>query len=108
MKVLENILEKHITKMLGRTDESYVSIEDMKKQPEWDVTIEAMKEASGLNLVEIKCLESRLELLNMFKKLRDDHGYFGGYDNGQIIDREIKECVDRLKTIEDEGKVSPN
>jgi hypothetical protein len=40
----DEILEKHLLLMLGRTDESYVSIEEMKKQPEWNAVISAMIE----------------------------------------------------------------
>jgi len=52
--------------------------------------------------VEVERINSQLELLNMFKRLRDNHGYFGGYDNGQVIDREINERVELLKQLEDE------
>jgi hypothetical protein len=44
----EEILEKHLLKMIGRTKESYVSIEDMKQTPEWQVTIDAMEEYAQL------------------------------------------------------------
>lgn len=40
----EIILEKHLQSMLGRLAHSYTSIEEMKKTPEWETTIEAMKE----------------------------------------------------------------
>lgn len=36
-------------------------------------------------------IEARLVPLNMFKELREKHGYFGGHDNGQVIDREIND-----------------
>jgi hypothetical protein len=38
------ILEKHLSSMVGRVTESYVSIDEMKEQPEWQVTIDAMIE----------------------------------------------------------------
>jgi hypothetical protein len=34
--------------MLKRTDESYVSVDEMKKQPEWQATINAMLEYSEM------------------------------------------------------------
>lgn len=40
----EQILEKHLLLMLKRTDESYVSIDEMKQQPEWQAAINAMIE----------------------------------------------------------------
>lgn len=40
----DEILEKHLLLMLARTNESYASIEEMKKQPEWQTTINAMVE----------------------------------------------------------------
>lgn len=40
----EQILEKHLLSMLGRTDESYVSVDEMKQQPEWQAVINAMLE----------------------------------------------------------------
>ena len=48
----DEILEKHLSLMLGRTDQSYVSIDEMKKQPEWQATINAMVEY-GDKLVEV-------------------------------------------------------
>lgn len=44
MTTPEEILEKHLTLMLGRTDMSFVSIEEMREQPEYQATIDAMKE----------------------------------------------------------------
>jgi hypothetical protein len=34
-------------------------------------------------------IDARLKPLLLFKELRIKHGYFGGPDNGQVIDREI-------------------
>ena len=42
---LEEILSKHLAKMLNITSESFKDIEEMKKLPEWQTCIEAMKEA---------------------------------------------------------------
>jgi hypothetical protein len=44
MSLAEKILEKHLKEMIGRVEESYDSIEEMKKQPEWEATIKAMTE----------------------------------------------------------------
>lgn len=40
----EQILEKHLLLMLKRTDQSYVSVDEMKQQPEWQATTNAMLE----------------------------------------------------------------
>jgi hypothetical protein len=40
----EEYLRKHLSLMINRTKESFVSIEEMKAQPEWDATINAMDE----------------------------------------------------------------
>ena len=49
--------------------------------------VELFKQAKKMHKQEI--IEARLVPLNMFKELREKHGYFGGHDNGQVIDREI-------------------
>lgn len=46
-----------------------------------------IEQAKEMHKQEI--IEARLVPLNMFKELREKHGYFGGHDNGQVIDREI-------------------
>ena len=48
-----------------------------------------LNQAKELHKQEI--IEARLVPLNMFKELREKHGYFGGHDNGQVIDREIND-----------------
>lgn len=35
MKTAEEILKKHISKMIGRSEDLFHSIDDMKKLPEW-------------------------------------------------------------------------
>jgi hypothetical protein len=50
---------------------------------------ELLKKAKEMEKGQI--IEARLKTLLLFKKLREKHGYFGGYDNGQVIDREINE-----------------
>jgi hypothetical protein len=51
--IAEEILEKHLLLMLKRTDESYVSVDEMKKQPEWQATINAMLEYSEMQALRI-------------------------------------------------------
>jgi hypothetical protein len=46
----DEILEKHLSLMLGRTDESYISIDEMKQSPEWQTTINAMIEYAKQDL----------------------------------------------------------
>jgi len=36
-------------------------------------------------------IDARLKPLLLFRELRIKHGYFGGYDNGQVIEREINQ-----------------
>lgn len=38
----EEILEKHLLLMVKRTDQSYVSVDEMKNLPEWQAVINAM------------------------------------------------------------------
>ena len=57
----EEILEKHLLLMLKRTDESYVSVDEMKKQPEWQATINAMLEYSEMQALRIHDVVWRCE-----------------------------------------------
>ena len=43
-EVAIEILDRRISSFLGRTDQSYQSLEEMKKAPEYEVTLEAMLE----------------------------------------------------------------
>ena len=45
MKAAEEYLIKYLIPMLNRIDNSYVSIDEMKETPEWDITIKAIKQA---------------------------------------------------------------
>ncbi len=49
----EQILEKHLSLMLKRTDQSYVSVDEMKQQPEWQATINAMLEYGEIQALRI-------------------------------------------------------
>ncbi len=49
----EQILEKHLLLMLKRTDQSYVSVDEMKEQPEWQATINAMLEYGEMQALRI-------------------------------------------------------
>lgn len=54
----EQILEKHLLLMLNRTDQSYVSVDEMKQQPEWQATINAMLEygeIQSLRIHDVSC-----------------------------------------------------
>jgi len=69
----EQILEKHLLLMIGRTDQSYASIEEMKKQPEWQTTINAMLEyaeqqaLSQHDVIKSVCDQCRFENECRFK-----------------------------------------
>lgn len=45
MKTAEQILESHLTSMLSRTKESYVTIDEMKQVPEWEACVNAIEQA---------------------------------------------------------------
>lgn len=49
----EQILEKHLLLMLKRTDQIYVSVDEMKEQPEWQATINAMLEYGEMQALRI-------------------------------------------------------
>jgi hypothetical protein len=45
VKTAEEILESHLTSMLSRTKDSYVSIDEMKQVPEWGACVNAIEQA---------------------------------------------------------------
>ena len=45
MKKAEDYLLEHLTPLLGRAELAFNDIEEIKQQPEWDVTIAAIKQA---------------------------------------------------------------
>ena len=45
MKTAEEILESHLTSMLSRTEDSYVTIDEMKQVPEWEACVNAIEQA---------------------------------------------------------------
>lgn len=49
MKTKEEILEKHLKTMINQSNQSYSDISEMKEQPEWEVTINAMQEYANAN-----------------------------------------------------------
>lgn len=55
----EQVLEKHLSLMLKRTDQSYVSIDEMKQQPEWQATINAMLEYGEIQALRIHDVKRR-------------------------------------------------
>lgn len=59
----EQILEKHLLLMLKRTDESYVSVDEMKQQPEWQATINAMLEYGEMQALRIHDVVGQSEQL---------------------------------------------
>jgi hypothetical protein len=80
----EEILEKHLLLMLKRTDESYVSVDEMKKQPEWQATINAMLEYSEMQALRIHDVVNRRELLLDF----------ADYSESDKTSQTTDECVD--------------
>ena len=57
----EQILEKHLLLMIKRTDQSYVSVDEMKQQPEWQATINAMLEYGEMQALRIHDVVGRSE-----------------------------------------------
>ena len=45
--------------MLKRTDESYVSVDEMKQQPEWQATINAMLEYGEIQALRIQDVSNK-------------------------------------------------
>lgn len=74
----EYVLDNHLKLMLGRTSESYVSIDEMKKQPEYSATIDAMEPFANLRVEQEKDkikLELFESLLESFKGVHSDYHY---------------------------------
>lgn len=61
----EQILEKHLLSMLKRTEQSYVAVDEMKKQPEWQATINAMIEYGEMQSLCIHDVVGQNEQLNV-------------------------------------------
>lgn len=61
----EKILSKHLESMLERTDQSYCSIDEMKAQPEWDASMQAMIEFAKLH-VEAARFVDKDSILNSY------------------------------------------
>jgi len=73
----EQILEKHLLSMLGRTDESYVSVDEMKQQPEWQAVINAMLEYGEMQALRTHGVVVELPKVNSkdFKDWLKSQGY---------------------------------
>ena len=59
----EEILEKHLLLMVKRTDQSYASVDEMKKLPEWQAVINAMLEYGEMQALLIHDVVGRSEQL---------------------------------------------
>lgn len=44
MKSAEEILESHLTSMLSRTEDSYVTIDEMKQAPGWETCVKEIEQ----------------------------------------------------------------
>jgi len=60
----------------------------------------SFQDGANSKWVQAERIKFALEKLRIFKDLRDKRGYFGGYDNGQVIDREIGVLEEQLKQLE--------
>ena len=78
MRTKDEILAKNLIALVGRTKESYASIDEMKKQPEWEATINAMEEyALELKLFAIP------DVSNCYSKKDVEDAYNKGYGQGK-------------------------
>ncbi len=59
----EAVLERHVSALIGSSYVSYVSIEEMKKEPEWKATINALIEMTNSKYVQVKVLQGQIEIL---------------------------------------------
>ena len=78
---------------------------ESKKQTAVDWLIEQYQQKLGVSITKVmideinqakemekqQIIEARVKPLKMFMELRNKHGYFGGHDNGAVIEREINE-----------------
>jgi len=82
----EQILEKHLLLMLKRTDERYVSIDEMKQQPEWQAVINAMLEYGEMQALRMHDIGNPRELLVAFQRDYNKRNF----EDSQIIDQDIE------------------
>lgn len=93
MKTAEEILESHLTSMLSRTKESYVTIDEMKQVPEWETCVNAIEQAQkeAYNMA----IDDALEEMNDYRLEYDDpHDYSLGVSS---VPNKEKEWVKKLK-----------
>jgi hypothetical protein len=81
------ILENRLSDMVGRTEQSYVSVDDMRELPEWSTTLLAM-------------LDFGTELL----KEHIEHPTKPGYRRSDVISR-IKDLESKIKDLESKIKI---
>jgi len=52
MRSAEEILLKHVEIMMEKSGHNFYPIEDLKKEPEWDITLMAIEEARNEAIME--------------------------------------------------------
>ena len=72
MKTAEEILESHLTSMLSRVENSYVTIDEMKQVPEWEACVKAIEQAQkeAYNQALMDTLE--LPMMNIYRDTMDN------------------------------------
>ena len=86
MKIAEEILKSHLTSMLSRTKESYVTIDEMKQIPEWEVCVNAIEQAQKEaynQALEDAALSGKVELV--MTKSEDNPVYEYQIDKKSIL-----------------------
>ena len=99
----EQILEKHLLLMLKRTDQSYVSVDEMKQQPEWQATINAMLEYGEMQALRIHDVSGSVYLtenqMAELAQIGSQHLYLGAMDEGRISYCGIMEILKRYEEL---------
>ena len=96
IKTKKEILDKHIKTMLNRTNESYCSIEEIKEQPEYQTTLDAMLELEDeIKNVFIDHLLAKASKQNWKYTYSKEDGVWWENDNGGGCN--TAELIDMLK-----------
>jgi len=69
----EEIFSKHLESMLKRTDQSYCSIDEMKAQPEWNASVQAMIEFARLHVEAALQEANKKATMEYGDKIADGH-----------------------------------
>ena len=82
-KTKEGILDKHISKMIGRTDLSFRNLEEIKIQPEYRTTLDAMEEYAQYYAAPRSTSGKTKE--EVWEEVESYHQIEGMGDNGRLM-----------------------